>query len=444
MINQEKAFEIFDWISQATRFYTTAWISGQKKGLTRYANSEIHQNMVTDDTTVTIHVFDGEKRATVSTNVLDKNAVLQALNSAELKLPLVQPSGYAVTPLEEVPNLSKDESDPTFDSMWGISARASAIGHGIKGLAEGYQAAGAFEVSHEYFAWGNSKGVRHDISRSSARLEVMVSHLSGASGYVDVVVKKAADLDVDDAFKRAYMKAAKGLYPVSIEPDTYEVVLEPMAVNDLVSYLAYLGGNLKHHLDGLSPYQDQVGKQVASNQVTLIDDPDHLCVQALPFDFEGYQRFKMVFIDHGILKNLANDTFTASKMGQAPTGHSFGYKGEGGMPLNIVMEAGESTLDTMISKVKKGLLVSRFHYMNAVDPRQGSMTALTRDGLFLIEEGQVTKPVKNLRFTDTFNAIFNQVLDLSSERVMLPSFFGCNYVPALRLKALKFTGKTEI
>ena len=212
----------------------------------------------------------------------------------------------------------------------------------------------------------------------------------------------------------------------------------------MVSYTSYLGANAKYHEDGISPFTGKQGKQVASEMITMQDDYSNELVEGLVFDFEGYERQKLNFIEGGIFKEIAHDSQTAKKAGVQTSGHSLGYKGEGGIPFNIIMKEGTTKFSDLLKGLDRGLLVSRFNYMNVVNPITGQLTALTRDGLFLVEAGKVVGAVKNLRFTDEIERIFNAVDGVSSERVTAPSFFGVNLVPGLRVRNFVFTGKTSI
>jgi predicted Zn-dependent protease len=444
MISKTRAYELIDLITSSSRFYTTVTITATDSGLTRYAHSEIHQNVASEDVEVTIVVFDGEKLANVTTNVLDNEAILAALNSAELKLPLLQPSGMVFEELKEMPAIEVEEIDMEFDRVWGIKNRAIALKESVQLLSDGYELAGAFEVKHTAYAWGNTHGVKRYQSGSSAHVEVMITHENGASGFNDCVYTDAKLLKFEEIVKFAFDKAQMSQNSISIEPGVYDVVLEPLAVNDLVSYTAYLGANSKFHEDKMSPFTGKLGQEVASEMITMIDDGTHEQLDGLAFDFEGYERKKLNFIEKGEFKAIAHDTQSAKHAGVKTTGHSLGYKGEGGIPFNIVMKEGNTPIADLISGLERGLLVSRFNYMNVVNPITGQMTALTRDGLFLIEGGKIKCAVKNLRFTDELERIYKHVDGVSVERITAPSFFGTNLIPAIRVRDFVFTGKTTI
>lgn len=444
MLSRDHVYGLIDKIAAASRFDVVVAVDYKALALTRFANSEIHQNMMSVDGQVSITVFDQDRMASVVTNVLDEAAVLAALNSAELKLPLLPPTGMFFDQLEGMPEITSEEYDGDFDSLWGIEARAQGLSSQIAALEEGYIASGAFEVVHSAMAWGNKRGVRRYVNGSQAHLEVMVTHGDGASGFSDVLVKRAADLSVEEAFAFAYGKAKAGRAAEVLAPGAYTVVLEPAAVNDLMSFLGYIGANSKFHIDGLSPFVGKVGETVAVPGFTLTDWSEGPGMIGLPFDLEGYPRQQLSVIDGGVFKGIAYDTITAKKHEVATTGHSTGYRGEGGIPLNLMIKPGDVALEDLIGSVDNGLLVSRFHYMNIVDPTTGTLTALTRDGLFKIEKGQVTGAVKNLRFTDSLPRILMAISGIGREQCILPSFFGSNCVTSLKVEDFVFTGGTTL
>jgi len=185
------------------------------------------------------------------------------------------------------------------------------------------------------------------------------------------------------------------------------------------------------------------GQKVLGDNISIYDDKDDENTFRIPFDFEGYERKRLNIIDKGVAKDLAYDTKSALREGVGTTGHSIGDSSLGGFPINLVMENGDKSIEEIIKEADNAILVTRFHYMNIVDPRQAVFTALTRDGLYMIKNGQISHAVKNMRFTESMLKAFNNVSEISKERVKVPGFFGVVYVPALKIENFHFTGKTE-
>jgi PmbA protein len=444
MLNKNEAYEIIDFIARNSSFYTTVNINFKEEGLTRFANSEIHQNVYSSDTEVVISVIKSKKVSIVTTNVLNNESLLLALKKAEEKLDFMPEGEIELPELSNVENIEFDGWSEALNSKFDIEARAEFIREGVNRLDKEYKAAGSLSLINTSYSWGNTKGVKHITTNSEVSFTGMIMHESGASSYIEKIIKNPEELDVIGEFDYLYNRAKMAMNPLSIEPGYYDVILEPMAVGELIVYTGYLGFSSKFHQIGMSCFTGKLGTKVLGDNITIRDDYRNPNTKYLPFDFEGYERKPLTLVDKGTIKEIAYDTITAIKAGQSTTGHSVGAAGEGGIPLNIVVEKGDSSIEEMIKATKKGLLVTRFHYMNIVNPIQGTLTALTRDGLFLIENGKIKQPVYNLRFTDSIERIFSNVEAISKIRASVPGFEGSNYVPALKIKDFHFTGKTVL
>jgi predicted Zn-dependent protease len=166
----------------------------------------------------------------------------------------------------------------------------------------------------------------------------------------------------------------------------------------------------------------------------------------LAFDFEGVPRKRLVLIEAGVARELPHSTRTAKKAGAQSTGHSFGpLSAHGGLPLHVVLAPGDAALEAMIASTPKGLLVSRFWYTNVAEPAKAVITGMTRDGLFLIENGRIAGPVCNLRFTESVLDALSRVEAVGAELQGVGGEWdgGLTRVPALKLSAFRFTGATE-
>jgi predicted Zn-dependent protease len=153
-----------------------------------------------------------------------------------------------------------------------------------------------------------------------------------------------------------------------------------------------------------------------------------------------------VLIENGVARDLPHSSRTAKKAKAESTGHSFGpLSSHGGLPMHLVLQPGDATLEQMIAAMPKGLLVNRFWYTNVAEPAKAVLTGMTRDGLFLIENGKVAGPVCNLRFTESALEALSRVEQVGSEAVGVGGEWdgGLTRVPALKLSAFRFTGATE-
>jgi predicted Zn-dependent protease len=187
---------------------------------------------------------------------------------------------------------------------------------------------------------------------------------------------------------------------------------------------------------------------MVDEKVTVYDDgldPEGLQV---PFDFEGVPKKKVTFFERGVAKDVTYDSFTAGREGKNSTGHGLIAPNTAGpIPINLLMKEGESTLEEMIQSVRKGIYVTRFHYTNVVEPMKAVITGMTRDGTFLIEGGEMTRPVKNLRFTESILKALSHVSAISKDRkicsegtVYSRRFVTGTVAPAIKIDGFNFSG----
>jgi PmbA protein len=188
----------------------------------------------------------------------------------------------------------------------------------------------------------------------------------------------------------------------------------------------------------------ELGKRIGSELVTIVDDGRDPAGLPMAFDYEGVAKQRVPLLERGICAGVVYDAQTAAKDGVASTGHGLPAPNPyGPFPLNGVMAAGEASREELIGGLERGLLVTRFHYTNPVHPKLAIITGMTRDGTFLVEDGRIVGPVKNLRFTQSYLDAMAGVVAVARERKTLKGFLGGVVVPALRLEGWTFTGTTE-
>jgi predicted Zn-dependent protease len=191
---------------------------------------------------------------------------------------------------------------------------------------------------------------------------------------------------------------------------------------------------------------------MVDEKVTIYDDgldPEGLQV---PFDFEGIPKKKVTFFDRGVAKEVTYDSFTGGREGKESTGHGLIAPNTAGpIPINLFMKGGESSLEEMIRSVRKGIYVTRFHYTNVVEPMKAVITGMTRDGTFLIEEGEVKRPIKNLRFTESILKVLSQLTAISKDRrvcsegtVYSRRFVTGTVAPSIKIDGFNFSGVSSL
>ena len=438
----EKAFRI----SPADE--TEIVLEAHDSALTRFANNTIHQNVAEVNTEIAVRVVVGKRVGSAITNRLTEEALGRAIEEA-VAMARLQPENPEFPGLPDPepiePVLAFDEAVAGATPEW----RARAVG-AVCRMAEsmGASAAGALSTGIYELAVANSRGVFAYHAGTEVHFTTVVMCDEG-SGYAHRAAWRLTDLDVESLGRSAVDKALRSRNPRPIEPGVYPVVLEPYAVDDILSWLGYAGAGALAVQEGRSWMNDRIGRPIMSPMVTIWDDGRDPAGLPLPFDFEGVPRQRVVIVEKGVPRSPVYDTITAAREGRRSTGHALPRSGPqtaslGPIPIHLFMAPGEATLEEMIRQVDRGLYITRFWYTRLVHPRDCVLTGMTRDGVFWIEKGEIAYPVQNLRFTQGYVPALAQVRAVGKERWVLSEGFGFTCVPALLLEAFTFTGVTEM
>jgi predicted Zn-dependent protease len=273
------------------------------------------------------------------------------------------------------------------DAVKRITEPAKAAGLVSTGFMEAITSAQAIANSKGLFAYNRS-------TASVLTTTVRTSDGTG-SGWAGATHHDWTKIDPSTLGARATDKARRSVNAVAVEPGRYTVVFEPTAAGNLVQFigraLSARAADEGRSFFSASGGKNKIGQKVVDERVTIVSDPFDPNIAGAPFSGDGLPTKPVVWIENGVLKNLDYDRYWAQKQQRAPTG-------AGG---SIGMTGGTSTMDDLIRSTERGLLVTRFWYLRPVDQRTILYTGLTRDGTFLIENGKVTKPVKNMRFNDS-------------------------------------------
>jgi len=207
--------------------------------------------------------------------------------------------------------------------------------------------------------------------------------------------------------------------------------------------LAYTGFSAKAVEEGSSFMTGRFGERVFAETVTIIDDAGSPDAIGLTFDFEGMPKRRTPLVDAGVVVGPVTDSYWAARTGRANTGHALPAPNSyGPMPFDMEMAAGDASIDDMVAAVDLGVYVTRFHYVNVEDPVKAVLTGMTRDGTFLIESGRLTRPLKNLRFTQSAVSALARVTAVGARRERVGEMMGSSLVPALAIERFGITGQT--
>jgi predicted Zn-dependent protease len=297
-------------------------------------------------------------------------------------------------------------------------------------------AAGFYENGVAYRAVGNSKGNFGFHIESSAEFTATMRTADGTgSGWASATSTRLSDVNPQVVATRAADKGLASAKPRDVAPGDYTVILEPAAVANLLQAMQFSALSARAADEGRSVFSkegggNRLGEKVAHESVTLATDPFDARVPGLPWAINsgGLPNRKVTWIEKGILKTLATERYWGKATGKEPTPPA----------ASLVMAGGAQTLDDLIASTERGLLVTRFWYIRATNPQTAHLTGLTRDGLFLIEQGKIAYPVTNLRFNESPVVMLQNVLGMTTA---VPA--AGMVLPAIKSTEFTFTSKSD-
>jgi predicted Zn-dependent protease len=427
---------------QAGASEAEALVVAGESALTRFANSEIHQNVASAEIFVNLRFVRGRQVGVASAGRMDDEGVRALVERAgDIAANVEELEDWAGLPEADAPQpLEAAWSDGTAGAT--PELRADGARAVIAAADEaGVTAFGSFSTDAEAVAVASSKGIRAAERRTTSQLLTVTMGPDDGTGYAEQCAVDATTIDAAAVGREAAERARSSRNPVAIEPGDYPVVLHHYAVVDLLDMLGYLGFSALAVQEDRSFFEP--GKQVASPLVTITDDGRDPAGLPMSFDAEGVPKQRLALLDAGVCRDLAFDAQTAARVGRRSTGHGLPAPNPyGPFPTNMVMSAGDASFEELVGGLDRGLLVTRFHYTNPVHGKRVIITGMTRDGTFLVEGGHVVGPVHNLRFTMSYLDALAGVEAVSRERRCIRGFLGGSVVPAVRLASFSFTGAT--
>lgn len=447
MLEQEKLKQLADaGLAQSKADQTEIVLQSVDSSLSRFANNTIHQNVYESNVTVRARAIMGKRTGVAESNDVSPEGITRTV-------------GMARTIAQSQPESANNSSlppplqAPPVNAFFARTAectpetRARVILNLCKQAAsQKLVAAGAFRTDAFEIAVANSLGTFQYHRGTVADLHTVVMNEAGtASGYSSASSPDVRALDGETLGRTAIDKAVHSQNPIALAPGEYTVILEPAAVAMMLQYLAWNTFNALAVQEQRSYVRGKKGELLFSPLVTLFDDGLASDGYPSPFDHEGVPRQRVGMIENGVARDVVYDTFTARRDNVPSTGHSLPAPNvQGPMPRNLFLEPGDTSRQDLIASVPRGILVTRFWYTRVVHPLHVMMTGLTRDGTFLIENGQVTLPVKNLRFTTSYiDALKNTRAVGRDTKLVRDEWYGMSFrAPALVVENFNFTGVT--
>ncbi len=411
--------------------------------LTRFANSFIHQNVAEKRAQVALEVASDNRVASASIDRLD-DASLDRLVERTVHAARLHPHD------SDWPGLIEPTEIPTALNWDDAVAEASPADRAERvaefvGAGGGLQAAGFCDTEAFAVVYANTTG--HHVRGKFTRTTLDGIHQTATSaGTGHATSTRWADIDGSSIGARAAELALASQDAGNLEPGHYQVVLGPECLASMLIFLAYYGFNAKAAYEGQSFFNE--GEHQFDDSITLIDDATDPRAIGLLFDNEGAPKQRNVLIDAGVSRALSHDRRTAAKMGTTTTGNAVpGSAAFGPVATDLFLPPGATSPADMVADVERGVLVTEFNYCRILDPKTQVVTGLTRNGTFLIEDGQIVRPVANLRFTQSFLEALSpgNVLAIGDDDRFAANEFGhgMTHVPSIRLADWRFTGNAR-
>ena len=403
----------------------------------RFADNRISTSGRSEDLDITVTVWTGRRRGSISGNSAAADALTQMAADA------VQIARVSPVHREYVPTLGPIEypESRAFASATAdvdVKARATAL-EAVLAACRGAKVTGAgfHNAQASATAAATANGNRRYFRSSEAGLSVTARSADGTgSGYYAGDHFDLAKLDSKHIADQAVSKAVRSREPKPIEPSSYPVILEPQAVADLIGFLTN-SFDARTADEGRSAFsakdgKTRVGEKLFSERINLYSDPMHESMPVAPMTAEGIAATRFSLIKAGVLENLEYSGFWAQERKREPSPGA----------VNYIMESTQTpvSIDEMIKGMERGLLISRFWYVRMVDPRTLVLTGLTRDGLWWIDKGRISHPVRNLRFNQSVLAM---LAPWNVEAIGAPQRLSPLMVPALKLGAFTFTSVSD-
>jgi PmbA protein len=432
-----------------------AHVTHERSLLLRFARNRPTQSTAVDDVSVELAVLIDGHLGRAATNETDA----ESLAACAARAALAAEAAAATAIRTRYPGFP---ARPSARSHHGHDAETAALDPAPGGAAlaatfataerHGLEAHGVWTVAEDERAVATSAGGGAVDRTTDALMKVICIAPDGRSGFASRVAIAASAIAAAPLAERAAAKALVPEPPAELPPGEYPVVMEPRAVGCLLELLGETALNGLAHAEGRGALVDRLGTQVATPAINLADAPQFHATLPRAFDAEGTSKRPMPLIQDGVACAVVHDVRSGALAGLDSTGHALapGGAAEGPRPLNLVLAGGGAAgLDALCAPIERGVYVTRFWYQNVVRPKETLITAVTRDGTFLIEDGRVTRPLRDLRVTDSVLGILSRVQDLSARQELTSEaeFYGRRFAhgvvcPALRASAMRFTDTT--
>ncbi len=469
---REKLLNLLEDCLKSATANTELMLEAEQVAVTRYATNRIHQNVWQDDTRLWVRVEINGAVASLACNSLDPARIKETIGKATTlarRLPSRNHPGFAASSSESGSNTEPGAEGLTLEGRaWPAVApaffeataaqtpsdRAEAIGQIVELVGSaGFQGYGTYKTTLSELVVANTRGLRAYAPATSGYIKALVESGEGKAGYADQLGRDVTQLSPAQIAQTAIQKCRLNVNQIDLPPGDYAAVLEPNTVADMVRFMIIHGCGAQQLQDGRSFMSGRLGQTVTGPNINIWEDPNHPHAMPFSLDYEGLEARAVPLVIGGKAAGLVYDRYTASRSeGRVSTGHAAPSSNvamdDVALPTHIVMEAGTRSIDDLVAGLKRGLILTRLHYTHCPDPRRVVATGTTRDGTFLVENGEIVAAVKNLRFTQSVLELLSGVEELGQPKTC-QDWWAANgmgttnyYLPALRVSQCTFTGAT--
>jgi PmbA protein len=421
---------------------TEAIVTSDHRSLTRFTHEFIHQNVDIENVAIRVRAIVDGRTGVASTNATTDSAI-DAVVKRALDIAAFAPHGLEPPVLAAGANVTPPKGAYVDATAASSAAERAGVAAAIfeQAASNGCWCSGYVTTSTGGLTIATTAGAAASFDGTGCGANVKMT-AGDSTGFAERYGTDARTLDGTALGARAARKAIASADPIAVDPGEWTVILEPAAFGELAHFLGEHFSAQSYH-EGSSFLSERLGETVMAPGVTIRDDYSHPLHPDAPFDYEGTPKQRLTLIDHGVARDVVTDSAWARKLGRPNSGHGLpAPNAQGPYPLDLVIEPGGDSLDELIAGTKRGLLITRLWYVRIVDQRQTILTGMTRDGTFLIEDGKLTRGVRNLRFNQSLVDALG-ACSFSNEQQRTGGYSYALVTPAVKFDRFNFASTTD-
>jgi predicted Zn-dependent protease len=421
---------------------TEVLVWSTNSALTRFTHNMVHQNVAEADVSVRIRAIVGKRTGVATTNATDDHSLRDAASRA-VEMAKLSPEDPQLPPLPQGGDATPPEGAYAEQTAHATPHTRAQMCDAIFKTAEAreYWCAGFATTSTSGISIANSSGACASFDGTDSGINVKMN-AHDSTGFAEGYDTDASRLDAHAIGTLSAEKARASANPRGVEPGEWTVILEPAAFGELFTYIAD-HFSAQSFDEGSSFLSDGLDRQYFGENVTITDDYAHPLNPGMPFDYEAHPTQRLTLVERGVARTVVTDSYWAHKLNRENTGHALpAPNAYGPQPSHLVVAPGSKPLAQLIAETKRGLLVTRFWYIRTVDQKKAIVTGMTRDGTFLIENGEIAGGVRNMRFNQSIIEALKQC-EFSNSLHRTGGYAYSLVVPAAKIDGFSFSSGTE-